>query len=125
MSGDLNSRVGLRCDYITHDRFNEAIDDLNYVPDVPLYRASPDKTLKLFDICKSTGVRILNGRLYDTEKFTFISQTGASGIDFVLTRDSLFSRVSTFYVIPLHNCSFISCRFVIRIPYLCTWTGTV
>ena len=68
--GDLNSRVGLRNDCIIPDENLSFTDDADYVPDTPLLRASFDSVcnrfgIKLLDVCKSTCLRIFNGRLGD------------------------------------------------------------
>ncbi len=48
------------------------------------------------------NLRILNGRLPDTDKFTFITQQGASLIDYLLTKESNFSRINSFTVEDLN-----------------------
>ena len=73
--GDFNARVGNRLDYINCDCSISLIDD-DYVPDVPLIRASLDHTnsfgIKLLDLCKSTSLRIANGRLERDKAGLFI-----------------------------------------------------
>ena len=68
--GDLNSRVGVKSGYIFLDKFNVEIDDADYIADSPIPRSSLNKTcnsfgVKLLDFCKCTGLRIVNGRLYN------------------------------------------------------------
>lgn len=104
--GDFNSRFVSRNDYITHDIHSVYIDNIDYIPDTPLVRASPDSSvnshsLKLLDLCKSTGLRILNGRLSDTSNFSFISHTGASVIDYLLTSEHEFSKINSCRIDPL------------------------
>ena len=58
ITGDFNSRVGERIDYILFDYVNTYIDADDYVPDKTLSRASRDKVcnafgVRLLDICKS------------------------------------------------------------------------
>ena len=70
--GDLNARCGEKHDFNdksgNDDRFlNLDIDDISYNTDIP-YRHSMDKTIntsgnKLIDICISSGLRIVNGRV--------------------------------------------------------------
>lgn len=101
--GDLNSRVGAKSDSIIHDRINQFIDDTDYIPDVTMCRASIDKICnshgtKLLDLCKSSCLRIVNGRLGDTNAFTFVSQHGTSVIDYLLTKESNFSQISNFVI---------------------------
>ena len=74
--GDLNSRTGRSCDYITNDSTIPGHED-NYAPvDTPSRRRSLDSVVNrygtcLLDLCKSTGIRILNGRLFNnTDKMT-------------------------------------------------------
>jgi hypothetical protein len=85
MIGDWNSRTGARADYIVCDRNIDFIDDDNYLPDIPLSRDSVDTVcnkfgLKLIELCKSTYLRIANGRLYNSNDFTFTCHTGSSVI---------------------------------------------
>ena len=87
--GDMNGRVGLKCDYIIYDKTNAVTDHDNYVPDIPLTRLSTDSQfntqgLRLLDLCKSTGLRICNGRFENTESYTFYSTNGCSVIDYLL-----------------------------------------
>jgi len=88
-AGDMNARVGQTCDYINNDRplpDNDAI-----LIDTPLFQVSRDLTSNRFgdnllDICKSTNLRIVNGRLNgDQGKWTCITQNGQSVVDYVIT----------------------------------------
>ena len=90
ITGDFNSRVGERIDYIPFDYVNTYIDADDYVPDKTLSNASRDKVCnafgvsRLLDICKSNCIRVVNGRLCDDcnkGEFTFISRNGSSVID--------------------------------------------
>lgn len=110
--GDWNSRVGKRNDYIVCDSVNYDIDCDGYDPDVPLTRASCDSGCNVFghrllDLCKSTSLRILNGRADDDRNgaFTFISSQGASVIDYLLTKDCNFSLICNFTVHDLNEWS--------------------
>ena len=104
LTGDFNSRVGCKPDYIVNDCVNTYLDDDSYSPDVPLPRASLDNTSnsygnKLLDLCKATGMRIMNGRLgQGTDAFTFISAKGMSVIDYVIAHESNFARVGQFTI---------------------------
>ena len=44
--------------------------------------------IKLLDLCKSTNIRVVNGRLgedHGKDSFTFVSHGGASVVDYLLT----------------------------------------
>ena len=104
--GDWNSRVGLRNDFISFDHYNKYNDYDNYIPDCPSLRASPDSTcnsfgMQLIELCKSSGVRIVNGRL-DKGSFTYISDKGSSVIDYLLTEKENFYRISNFNVLDFN-----------------------
>ena len=111
LTGDLNSRTGCRPDFIVNDHINTCLDDDDYIPDTPLSRTSADNTcnnygVKLLDLCKSTGMRIMNGRVgHDTNAYTFISLQGASVIDYVITHDANFARVSQFTIDSINEWS--------------------
>ena len=84
IAGDFNSRVGNKCDYIVYDSINSCVDHDCYIPDNNLYRASVDSSqnshgLKLLDLCKTCSLRILNGRVGDSNHFTFFSKNGCIG----------------------------------------------
>ena len=86
---NLNSKVCLRNDCIIHDENISFTDDVDYVPDTPLLRASSDYVcnrfgIQLLDLCKPTSVRIFNGRLGDDHgvcAYKYISHQDASVID--------------------------------------------
>ena len=77
-----------------------------YAPDPPLPRATLDRIcnshgVKLIDLCKSTCLRIVNGRLgsdHDLGTYTFVSNHGASVIDYLLTGEQQFSNLVEFAV---------------------------
>jgi hypothetical protein len=101
--GDFNSRVGSKSDFIVHDKINTVIDDLDYEPDCTPVRASIDKIhnshgIKLLDLCKSSNIRILNGRIGDSNKYTYLSNNGTSVIDYVLCSEHNFSFISDFSI---------------------------
>ena len=64
------------------DSLSDNMDSDDYVPDVPLPKASCDKTcnafgLNLLDLCKSRCFRIVNGLLghdFGNDAFTFASR---------------------------------------------------
>jgi hypothetical protein len=71
VTGDLNSRTSNKCDFIVYDSINTVLDDFDYIPDHSSVRASIDTIhnnhgIKLLDLCKSTTLRIVNGRIGDS-----------------------------------------------------------
>ena len=89
---DLNARVGGKADYVENENsFVSNILPDGYAFDVELPRISQDKCVNkhgknLLDFCKSTGLRILNGRCgvdSNIGKFTFVSTQGWSVVDYV------------------------------------------
>jgi hypothetical protein len=106
LTGDFNSRVGVKHDFVIFYSINQSYDDESYVPDKCISRASLDKTcnsygVKLIDLCRSTNIRLVNGRLYKNNNvgmYTYVSQNGASVIDYVLTNEKKFSNISYFCV---------------------------
>jgi hypothetical protein len=73
-----NSRVGNKNDFIVHDKVNKNIDDIdyNYEPDSTSCRATIDSKhnnygIKLLDLCKSSCLRIIDGRIGNTNTYTF------------------------------------------------------
>ena len=103
MFGDFNSRVGMRNDYIVHDVNNICVDDTEYEPDSIPARPTIDRTqnshgIKFTDLCRATGYRILNGRVGDTNKYTFLSHNGCSVIDYLITSERNFNSISEFCI---------------------------
>ena len=77
-----------------------------YIIDTCIERCSQDEGhtntngLMLLDICKQTGMRILNGR-FDNDKqgkYTFVGRSGSSLVDYVIATPNLFESVETFCV---------------------------
>ena len=94
---------------------NEFLDDdiHVYIPDTPLLRVSRDTRcnshgIKLLDVCKSICLRIVNGTLgrdHNIGEYTFVSNQGASVIDYLLTRECNFPHITDFYIEPLNEWS--------------------
>ena len=106
--GDLNSRVGNKFDYIVHDIINTVYDDADYCPDNTSVRASVDSSInshgvKLLDLCKSTCLRIANGRVGNSCKQTFYSNNGTSVIYYLLATEYSFSSIYDFTVHDFTN----------------------
>ena len=99
--GDMNSRTGKKHDYVDHDSFlaNFDIDDITV--DTPLRRLSMDSKANRFgdcllDLCKSTEMRIVNGRVFpNTDKMTCFSPNGESVVDYLITSETSFSSLSS------------------------------
>ena len=109
LTGDFNSRVGERPDYVENESLFRSQSDLlpdDYVQDTYLKRVSQDKVvnesgLNLLEFCKETGVRIVNGRVCEDErmgKFTCVKSAGNSVVDYVLCRASLLNYFDSFTV---------------------------
>ena len=106
--GDFNGRCSNRPDFVLDDdsiHMNVLPDE--YTPDRFMDRYSQDighvnnNGLLLLDLCKQTGVRIMNGRVgadRGVGKFTFVGSRGSSLVDYVLTSQDLFQYVSKFEV---------------------------
>jgi len=113
IAGDFNSRTGLRNDFIPHDRLVLDTDQEDYVPDLPISRASLDSKsnnfgTRLLDLCKSSALRIVNGRLdddYNKGMYTFLCNSGASVVDYLLTRERNFSCIESFAIQPFNEWS--------------------
>ena len=121
LCGDFNARTGVTPDFDLHfygsyAGLNELLpaDDrsVNHLISVlwqrnVLTRASKDKTIinrhgiHLLELCKSTGMLILNGRLgrdKDIGEFTRDDTTGKSVVDYVISTPKLFKVVQDFRV---------------------------
>ncbi|XP_053405132.1 uncharacterized protein LOC128558889 [Mercenaria mercenaria] len=110
VAGDLNSRVGLKPDYIDYDTNIPFLNDDSYVPDVPLKRVSMDSVsnshgLQLLDLCKSTGIRICNGILEPSGTYTFCCEHGSSVIDYLLCKQEDFFHINDFTVADFNEFS--------------------
>jgi exonuclease III len=110
LCGDLNSRIGNKCDFIPFDCINNILDDPDYDPDCTPVRASVDNVqnsngIKLIDLCKSTSLRIANGRIFNTSNYTFCSNNGCSVIDYLLMNERHFSLINDFTIDPFNEWS--------------------
>ena len=57
--------------------------------------------LLLLDLCKQTGLRIMNGRVgddYGVGRYTFVGSRGSSVVDYILTSQDLLHQVKSFTV---------------------------
>ena len=108
--GDLNARCGEKTDCLQQD-----CDYTEFIPSVTSessglfllrHRSSMDKTVnasgnKLLDLCTSSKLKIVNGRVFDDSgvgSFTYMSVNGHSLIDYVVCSEELFPCISNFVV---------------------------
>ena len=106
--GDFNAYTNNSPDFIQFVSVSYVIDDDDYVEDTVLHeRANLDNRNcnaygnTLLDLCKSCGLRIVNGRFgkdSNVGNFTCITGNSCSIIDYLLTEVKLFSRISDFEV---------------------------
>ncbi len=104
--GDFNARTNCLPDHIpatnlTNDD-NSVISNLgNFIKRSNCDTGNPNKHGRnLINLCRSTNLRILNGRKFgDTiGNLTCFSHNGASCVDYALASQSLFDKISLFYV---------------------------
>jgi len=113
LCGDWNARVGSRPDYIVCDRNIDCLNAPDYIADEPCARKTLDKGsnghgLKMLDLCKSTSVRIANGRIgsdHSTGTFTYACSSGASVIDYVVVGAYDFNCIDNFVINPFNEWS--------------------
>ena len=108
LCGDYNARLSNKPDFVTDDdtvHISVLPDD--YVADTQLPRYSQDEGHLnsnghlLLDVCKQTGLRIMNGRVGNDEgvgKYTFVGSRGSSLVDYLLASQNLFPFVQDFLV---------------------------
>ena len=110
IAGDFNGRVSNKIDFIQYDANVRSSDSFDYNPDVPLPKASVDTVsnshgTQLLDLCKSTSMKIGNGRLNDGQRFTYYSRMGTSVIDYILLNYVSFHLVEHFKVLAFNEFS--------------------
>ena len=103
----MNYRTSNCPDYVVNDCINvgDVLPD-DYVTDVPVIRCCEDTGnlnnygSLLLDLCKQTGLRILNGRCCEDKQglYTYIGPRGSSLVDYVVTSQNLIQHVGTFKV---------------------------
>ncbi|MEW8542097.1 MAG: reverse transcriptase family protein, partial [Candidatus Thiodiazotropha sp.] len=105
--GDLNSRIGNQCDFVTNDldtHMNLLPDD--YVQDQSIPRKSQDSITNsngymLLDFLKQSGLRVANGRVCEDKNIgamTFVGSRGSSIVDYCIVNVELFQEFSSFYI---------------------------
>ena len=105
--GDFNGRTGVLDDFMNESHSNEDVMPLpiNYISDVYLPRNNLDIKVttngrSLINICKTSGLRILNGRFPGDflGHFTCITPRGNSVIDYMIASEDLLRRTVSFSV---------------------------
>ena len=97
--GDTNARTGDVNDFIENDEIDDflPIDD-NYQPDTTLDKRINDTSVvntngtSFIEFCKSTGFRILNGRIdkQHSSSFTYFHTNGNSVVDYAALKEDFF-----------------------------------
>ena len=108
VTGDLNARTGTRIDFINDDYLKYIVPEKDlpfvYENERELCRRNNFDVFvnnygrKLLDLCKSSGLRIVNGRHPGDKngEFTFYCSRGSSLIDYLLTDSTLFDSIGDF-----------------------------
>ena len=132
LCGDLNSRTGNHFDFPVHIPGTEGdlvqaqcpflqVENVNNVRK----RSSRDNVVNdygrnLIDLCKTTGFRIMNGRLgnvQNTSDFTCYKGNGASVVDYLLCRPHSMSSISNLTVLPKRvESDHRALQFSLRLP---------
>ena len=108
LCGDLNSHTSNSPDFVSDDNLSN-IDILpeDYSADISLTRYSQDSGRlnnngrMLLDLCKQTGLRIMNGRVGNDKnlgRYTYVGSRGSSVVDYVISTQNLFRNVESFTV---------------------------
>ena len=110
MTGDSNARSVNKRDFI--EILNGRSDETLGTSRIPVPRVSQDKTVHvnrfgelLLDMCKSTDMRIVNGRLHNDAhvgSFTCMTANGESLVDYLLTSYKNFNIIHDFKILPDH-----------------------
>ena len=107
--GDIDGRVGIEKDFIVSDTFDkELLDDIDFLEyekdELLVNRLTEDLKspnsfgCRILELCKSSGLRICNGRFgQDSSKITFSNKNGCSIIYYLLmSHDSLYNCIKNF-----------------------------
>ena len=68
------------------------------MPRATIDTVSNAQGIQLLDLCKSTSVNIVNGRLDEGQSFTYFSRLGSSVIDYMLMKPESFCYINKFEV---------------------------
>lgn len=124
--GDFNARTNCNPDFIVNDSNKYLSPSMPYITDTPIIRRSLDKKnvdthgKLLLELCKTSGLRILNGRKLGDfyGNFTCFNHCGApSVIDYILCNYNIFNDIEYFQVhdlVPYSIHSMISCTLKIN-----------
>ena len=107
--GDLNARTGTKKDTLELIHGNESHPDFDAADNSSILipaRVSKDTVVNargrdILDICKSSGLLIMNGRLYGDEgigNFTRVGTTGSSVVDYVIVSRGDVACISNFRI---------------------------
>lgn len=114
LQGDFNAYTGTQPDFILNDYSkNIPLHDVHYVEDQFMPRNNKDPKLPnnsgklLLNLCKESGLRILNGRKIGDPQgnFTCITYNGCSVVDYILVSQELLKCIGYFEV---HNFTSLS-----------------
>ena len=111
ITGDMNARTGKKLDFITN---NSIFENIVNRQNGALLRATQDHKSNrygdlLIDLCKSSDVCIVNGRLYDDAakgKYTCTMYNGSSVVDYLLTNERDMNQLVYFNVEQFNTFSF-------------------
>ena len=106
LTGDLNARTSDKIDYLVNDDNLYTPTPNDYLPDKKMAtRSSQDMNMngygrKLIDLCKQSGLRILNGRTFGdiNGKFTCHEYGGSSVVDYCVTQSNYIDNIEYFKV---------------------------
>ena len=107
--GDFNARTGISPDTATFDEDGDSylpIPPECFCQMPPLERVSQDTEnnehgMQLLNLCKASGLRIVNGRLFQdkgTGKFTCHTARGNSVVDYVIASQAIMNDFASFQV---------------------------
>ena len=106
ITGDMNARTSNVSDYIENDSVDhlQLPDNYNLEINLPTRVNKDDKPVNenghsLLNFCKSTGYKIVNGRMGDnSSNHTCVTSRGSSVVDYVLLKPGYFTLIDNFYI---------------------------
>lgn len=114
----MNARTANSYDFVQNDFLHVSISDrvcdlFTYVADEALpVRRNPDTGTndygsKLVNLCKSSGLSIVNGRHHEAldNDFTYSGPRGMSVIDYLLAKQDNFEKICKFIICNFTTCS--------------------
>ena len=113
ITGDLNSRLGLRSDLPAFDRFDNSLDFESIPPPIIARpRHSMDNVTntwgnKLIELCNTCNMCVLNGRTLGdfSGRLTYFATNGHSTIDLTLVDRAMLDNTISFHVSDLNELS--------------------